>query len=119
MKISRKRIVQDLSKLVQIQSWQECETICRHLLAQVESEGLWAGRIDEAGNVLIEFAGREPGLLLNAHVDTVPPGNYQGDPFSGKLIGGRIVGRGSSDDKAGVASLLEIRSEERRVGKEC
>ncbi len=108
MKISRKRLVQDLSTLVQIQSWQECQTITQHLLDQARREDLGESRIDEAGNVLLEFAGQEPALLLNAHVDTVPPGDYRGEPFSGKLIGGRIVGRGSSDDKAGVAALLEI-----------
>lgn len=108
MKISRKRIVQDLSKLVQIPSWQECDTICSHLLSQAGEEGLGKAHMDESGNVLIEFDGEGPALLLNAHVDTVSPGDYLGDPFSGKVVDGRIIGRGASDDKAGVASLLEI-----------
>jgi len=38
----------------------------------------------------------------------VPPGDYAGDPYSGKVSAGKLLGRGASDDKAGVASVLEI-----------
>lgn len=45
-------------------------------------------------------------LLLNGHVDVVPPGDIGawtgGDPFSGDVRDGAVWGRGSADMKAGV-----------------
>ena len=54
--------------------------------------------------------GNRPGkrLLLLAHADTVPVGSlkdWTDSPFSGKLENGRIYGRGSSDDKWGLALM--------------
>jgi acetylornithine deacetylase len=45
-------------------------------------------------------------LLLTGHLDTVGVGTWQGDPFSGEIIGDRLVGRGGYDMKGGVAALL-------------
>ena len=58
---------------------------------------------------VIAYIGKSNGLMLNTHLDTVPVGdlkNWKYDPFSAKLIGGKIYGRGSSDSKSGVASIL-------------
>lgn len=107
MNVSRKRLVTDLSRLVQIPSYLECETIARHVLGELKKMGL-AAQVDSGGNVLATLGSGGPGLLLNAHLDTVPPGDYEGDPLSGKVVAGRVLGRGSSDDKAGVAAMLEI-----------
>lgn len=46
-------------------------------------------------------------LILNGHVDVVPPGNetlWAASPWSGKIIDGKLYGRGSCDMKAGLAS---------------
>ena len=46
-------------------------------------------------------------LLLNGHTDVIPVGDGKGwsdDPWSAKIKGGRIYGRGSCDMKSGVAS---------------
>ncbi len=59
-------------------------------------------------------------LILNCHLDIVPPGNPAdwagGDPFSGSIIEGRVYGRGAYDDKAGASICLSVldrlRSEE-------
>jgi acetylornithine deacetylase/succinyl-diaminopimelate desuccinylase-like protein len=51
----------------------------------------------------------ETGLLLNAHMDTVPPGDDQAwnyPPFSGTVVDGRICGRGAIDTKGGITSAL-------------
>ncbi len=50
-------------------------------------------------------AGGGRSLLYNGHIDVVPPGNpdlWTDDPFSGERRDGRILGRGSTDMKAGV-----------------
>ena len=48
-------------------------------------------------------------LILNGHVDVVPPGNredWNEDPYSGKVKDGRVYGRGATDMKGGNTSML-------------
>ncbi len=49
-----------------------------------------------------------PPLVLSGHFDTVPLGNteWSVDPFSGTINGGKIFGRGSSDMKGALASMI-------------
>lgn len=47
-------------------------------------------------------------LLLQAHMDTVPPGDetkWTSSPWSGEIRSGRIYGRGAHDDRTGAAIL--------------
>lgn len=47
-------------------------------------------------------------LLLNGHVDVVPPGSgWDKNPFSPKIEKGRMYGRGTSDMKGGIAAMME------------
>jgi acetylornithine deacetylase len=51
----------------------------------------------------------EPALVLQGHVDVVPPGDlahWRSAPFEPTLRGGRLHGRGACDMKAGVAANL-------------
>lgn len=55
--------------------------------------------------------GKEDGfsIILNGHVDVVPAGDrnqWDFDPFSGEITDKCILGRGTSDMKAGVAGIL-------------
>lgn len=48
-------------------------------------------------------------IILNGHMDVVPegdPGQWRYDPYSGKVEDGKLFGRGASDMKGGIASLL-------------
>lgn len=50
-------------------------------------------------------------LVLNAHCDVTPvedESSWDYPPFSGKIIDGKIYGRGSQDDKAGISIMLLI-----------
>jgi acetylornithine deacetylase/succinyl-diaminopimelate desuccinylase-like protein len=72
------------------------------LVATLDAEG-HDPRVDDAGNVLATREGDEPGphLVLNTHVDTVPPHV----PY--RREGDRIYGRGSCDAKGPLAALLD------------
>jgi succinyl-diaminopimelate desuccinylase len=52
--------------------------------------------------------GDAPWLVLSGHLDTVPvgPERWSTPPFSAEIDGDRLLGRGSSDMKAGVAALV-------------
>ena len=50
-------------------------------------------------------------LVLNGHCDVVPPGNLEKwdfNPFCGEIRNGKILGRGTSDMKTGLAGLLFV-----------
>ncbi|WP_030171597.1 ArgE/DapE family deacylase [Spirillospora albida] len=59
-------------------------------------------------------AGGGPSLMLNCHVDVVPPGDasaWRDDPFGGRVHGDLLYGRGSCDMKGGlVAALFAVRA---------
>jgi acetylornithine deacetylase len=49
-----------------------------------------------------------PRLLLNSHLDTVPPvAGWTADPWNPRIENGRLIGLGANDAKASVAALLE------------
>lgn len=57
-------------------------------------------------------------LILSGHIDTVPSGtqNWTGNPFSGRVEGKRLYGRGSNDMKAGIAANLFVGMALSRLG---
>jgi hypothetical protein len=84
-------------------------------LAEPDFPGVEVDR-SEAWGVVGRVAGRGSGppLMLNAHVDVVPPGDLRtwegADPFNGRVTGDTVEGRGACDMKAGlVASLWAVR----------
>ncbi len=53
--------------------------------------------------------GDGPSLILQGHVDVVPPGDparWEGDPFRPRVEGDTVHGRGACDMKAGVVAIL-------------
>lgn len=57
-------------------------------------------------------------VTFTGHLDTVPadPSGWSFDPLSGDLRGGRLLGRGASDMKAGVACQVEAAVRAAREG---
>lgn len=48
-----------------------------------------------------------PKLLVNAHLDTVPPNaDWSSDPFTARVEGGRVFGLGTADTKGAIAAIL-------------
>ena len=73
---------------------------CERAGLQVEVEEVAPGR----PNVIATARGSGGGqsLLLNAHVDTVGVAGMD-EPFSGRVEGGRLYGRGAYDMKGSLA----------------
>ncbi|WP_169731076.1 ArgE/DapE family deacylase [Lentzea kentuckyensis] len=58
---------------------------------------------------LVGTRGDGPTLVLQGHVDVVPPGDlaqWDGDPFRPRIVGDVVHGRGACDMKAGVVAIL-------------
>jgi acetylornithine deacetylase/succinyl-diaminopimelate desuccinylase-like protein len=65
--------------------------------------------IDDHGNVHAEVRGetRGPILLLNTHLDTVPPsGRWSSDPFQPTEREGFLFGLGTTDTKGSLAAMM-------------
>jgi acetylornithine deacetylase len=78
--------------------------------ADPEFPGMEVDRTEAWGCVGTLGGSATPGLILNGHVDVVPPGDLglwpDGDPFSARVADGMMWGRGTCDMKGGVAAIL-------------
>lgn len=131
-------LVSTVVRLVQIPSWNGNETPAQELVADISGQmGLtvdvwdidlpevqsheacsWEIERERALGVVASLEGRGGGrtLILNGHVDVVPPGDstlWSDPPFSGHVDAGRIFGRGSLDMKgpltAGLFAIHAVR----------
>lgn len=108
----KNQVIHYCQELIKCQSYsgQEDKAGAR-LLQGFKEFGFDEVTIDEYGSVIGCIKGRRPGksILLDGHIDTVPvpdASKWQYDPFSGTIADGRIYGRGASDMKGQVASML-------------
>jgi acetylornithine deacetylase len=92
---------------VQLDVWDlDEETLKEHPAFKPTGLG-YAGRPNVIGRLRGSGGGRS--LILNAHVDVVPiedPTRWSFDPWSAAIEDNRMYGRGTSDMKAGLASMV-------------
>ena len=63
-------------------------------------------RAERLGSSVLAIAGDGPLLLLDSHLDTVPPAaGWTREPFRAEVAGGRVYGLGSNDAKAAAAAM--------------
>ncbi len=85
-------------------------------LAAPDFPGVEVDRSEAWGLVGVSHGrGDGPSLMLNAHVDVVPPGDLTSwpgaDPFSGRVDARHVLGRGACDMKGGlVAAWWAVRA---------
>ena len=65
---------------------------------------------DDKPNLIAKInPGKKPELLLNSHLDTVPPGdlgNWKYDPFEAMIEEGKMYGRGTADAKCNIVAMV-------------
>ena len=89
-----------LHRLVELYSPTGQEAAAAGLLAgEMRSLGLLS-RIDRVGNVVAEYGGSGPTILLCGHMDTVP------GRLPVRIDGGRLYGRGAVDAKSALAAMI-------------
>lgn len=115
--VQQESVVELLQKVIQIESTNppgnEIE-LARWLAEFFREAGLEPEILEYEGNranliFRIKGGGARPGLIISAHMDTVPAGEipWTFPPFSGTLHEGRIYGRGAADMKGGLAAMAE------------
>ncbi|HBZ00019.1 MAG TPA: YgeY family selenium metabolism-linked hydrolase [candidate division Zixibacteria bacterium] len=99
-----------LSNLIKIKSTSGAEEdVVMFLDKEFRTSGAHEVVIDNFGNIIARIGSRGPVIAFDAHIDTVDVGDrdrWSFDPFSGEIKDGRVHGRGASDQKAGMASML-------------
>ncbi len=78
------------------------------LTSDPDFPGMEAPRDEAWGLVGAWGDGPGPCVVLNGHIDVVPPGDvgWSVDPWAGQVRDGRVLGRGACDMKAGLACQL-------------
>jgi acetylornithine deacetylase len=88
-------------KVSDLTDWAEHFTAVESFAGRPNVVGIWKG------------AGEGRSIILNAHIDTVEPGdlgNWTHNPFGGEVIEDLLYGRGSCDMKAGqIANQYAVR----------
>ena len=102
--------VRYLTELVSIPAFSTKEKdVVEYILKEMQAAGFDEAFIDPLGNVIGRIGNGEKALAFDAHIDTVYPGDpalWDFDPFDGHVRDGKVWGRGSVDQKGGMASML-------------
>lgn len=102
-------LVKTLVELVQTPSLSLNEKEIAEKIFKMFEEFGYKPKMDEYYDVIVEVGSGKKTILLNSHTDTVPPvGDWSINPYAGKVAGGRVYGLGASDNKCGVAAMVEI-----------
>jgi len=99
-----------LSKLIKIPSMSgDEEKVVRFLEQEFKNCGADDIQIDNFGNIIARLGNKGPVISYDAHIDTVDVGErdlWKFEPFSGEIKDNKVFGRGTSDQKAGMASMI-------------
>jgi len=112
----REESIEFLQELIRTPSPSEHEADAAEIVAdKTRSIGFDVVKTDQLFDVMASIRGIGKGrsLLLNGHLDHVPPGEMV-DPYSGRIIDGSVFdalgkivyGRGASDMKGAVAAMI-------------
>ncbi len=101
---------ENLSKLVKIRSMSAQEKDVAAAIVQMMIEaGFDEARTDGIGSVIGRIGNGKKILAIDGHIDTVDTGtltNWDRDPFSGDIDDTYVHGRGTVDQKGGVAAFI-------------
>lgn len=122
--VSQEELEQLLFKLIELESHEETPTLERPLAEWIAA---WCQKAGIEASVMEAPAGRfnviahlrgdgsGPSLMLNGHLDTVPAYDMA-DAFRPRADADRIYGRGSTDMKGALASMLAVLLAVKRSG---
>ncbi len=99
-----------LSRLVQTPSFSMKERdVVEVIRKEMEKLDFDEIRVDALGSIIGRIGTGKRLIAFDAHIDTVYPGNrdnWDFEPFSGHIKDGYLWGRGASDQKGGLASMI-------------
>ncbi len=104
------KVTNFLADIVSIKSLSSQEdAVIARIKQEMEAVGFDSVREDGFGNLIGVIEGDGPTIAFDAHIDVVDAGDteaWQTPPFEAVIRDGWLYGRGSSDQKAGMASIV-------------
>ncbi len=101
---------ENLSKIVKIKSLSAQEKdVQNEVIRQMLEAGFDEAYIDGLGNAIGRVGNGKKMLAIDGHIDTVDVGNianWNFEPLSGEIRDGFVHGRGTVDQKGGIASFI-------------
>jgi putative selenium metabolism hydrolase len=83
--------------------------VIQRIRQEMEKVGFDEVRIDPMGNILGRIGSGKTVIMMDSHTDTVgvgDPKEWAWDPYKGKVEDGFVWGRGTCDQRAGMASMV-------------
>jgi putative selenium metabolism hydrolase len=83
--------------------------VVQRIKKEMQKVGFDSIKIDPMGNILGRIGKGKKIIAMDAHIDTVGIGSrkeWQWDPYKGKMEKGVIYGRGASDQRAAMVSMV-------------
>ena len=103
-------IIDFMSRIIQAKSYSgQEEEVVRVISEEMKKVGFDEVFTDDLGNVFGKIGNGKTIIAMDAHIDTVGIGNpdlWTKEPFSGEYDGEWVYGRGASDQKAGMVSMI-------------
>lgn len=108
---SQRNMLDDLlSQLIKIRSYTgEEEQIVKFIKSKMQEFEFDEVFIDSFGNIIGRIGNGPVKIFYDAHVDTVAVNDFKSwphPPFEGKIVDGKIYGRGAVDEKPAMAGFL-------------
>ncbi len=106
----REELFNLIQRLIQIRSYSgEEQEIVEFILGKMREYGFDEAFADGLGNAVGRIGNGPVKILFDAHIDTVKVTegeNWTYPPFEGKIVNGKIYGRGAVDEKPAMAGYL-------------
>lgn len=86
------------------------KAVAARIAEEMERLGFDEVRLDGLGSVIGRIGSGPRTLVFDGHIDTVDVGNrdlWEFDPFDSRVEDGWVLGRGTVDQKGGVASMVQ------------
>lgn len=83
--------------------------VVERIVKEMKKVGFDKVQVDKMGNVIGYLGHGKTKIMYDAHIDTVgvgDPAAWKWDPFKGKMEKGKIYGRGATDQKLSMVSMV-------------
>lgn len=107
---NRDAIIQFLRDIVAIPSMDgQLKDVGDRIIAEMDKLGFDESRFDKMGNVVGRIGNGPKVIVFDSHIDTVgvgDPGEWEWDPFEGKVENGFLYARGACDEKGSTPGMI-------------
>jgi putative selenium metabolism hydrolase len=107
---NRENILQFLRDIVAIPSMDgQLKDVGERIQSEMRKLGFDEVRFDKMGNTIGRIGNGSKVIVFDSHIDTVgvgDPGEWEWDPFVGKVEDGRLYARGACDEKGSTPGMV-------------